>query len=900
MATGDVFSDAEIDDFLDRLAAKARRAGAADPSLSERAKVARAAADLTKEELMAQLLQKRLAIAHEISARARAGRLDAMAGDEAQRLHAYDLGSERQGPFSGSSVDAEGRARQMGLWGKVDLGLSTMPGLKDRLSNFWGFPEKGFDYKVADELARINGDGSVEPTGDEGALHAARVMAEQLEESRLMQNAQGAWINRLQGYVARQTHDRLKVAGGFWRELAEAGRNLQEGKRLDWATVRQGAARKAFGAWRDFIMPLLHEKTWDGLELADVPLEEDPTGDRQFRREQDLRDAAGLHARGILRDPQDLRERMLYRVWSDIVTGRHSVLTGMDDEADYKGGQNKAGAVSRARVLHFQKPANWVDYNNKFGTGSLFAAVMEQLSRGARNASLMERWGPAPDDARAVEVNRLADEARQRGDPDVANRLRSARQQADFEALNRRLNTPENLRLAMVLRGVRSWEAITKLGSIVLSKATDLPMTGHTFARAGAGFLKGYEGAIRGITHMDTAEGKRAAELLDVGARSFAGHIGAQFNATDGALGWGAWAQRLMYRINLFEYFNEGVRTGSATMLSRFLGQEAEHDWDGLQKGTRETFERFGVDPAAWAIARHGVTEAGDGMRYFTLDHIQDTPDEQAHAWARTPEDQQNADTAQRARNELELRFRTLIHDVIDNTTSEPRMRESTALAGGLRSGTIWGEAARSFGQFRGFLQTILGRHLAPAITGYAGYKPAALLAHFIVATALAGWLSMNAKLIVKGETPRPLAGEDLGETAKIWGAALAQGGGLGIYGDYLFGEANRNGLEFTLSSAAGPAIGDAEQVLQVIRQATHGGAISETTGRSQIPGEVVRLGAHNIPLINLWYTRLALDYLVLWRLQEAVSPGYLQRTESRVINQEHGGFIVPPTSAAP
>ena len=59
-----------------------------------------------------------------------------------------------------------------------------------------------------------------------------------------------------------------------------------------------------------------------------------------------------------------------------------------------------------------------------------------------------------------------------------------------------------------------------------------------------------------------------------------------------------------------------------------------------------------------------------------------------------------------------------------------------------------------------------------------------------------------------------------------------------------------------------------------------------------------MRLGAHNIPLVNLWYTRLALDYLVLWRLQEAVSPGYLARYESRVRNQEGGDFIVAPTSA--
>jgi hypothetical protein len=156
----------------------------------------------------------------------------------------------------------------------------------------------------------------------------------------------------------------------------------------------------------------------------------------------------------------------------------------------------------------------------------------------------------------------------------------------------------------------------------------------------------------------------------------------------------------------------------------------------------------------------------------------------------------------------------------------------------------------------------------------------------------------MNAKLIAKGQAPRSLVGADPEETMRIWAASLAQGGGLGIYGDYLFGEQNRNGLEFTLSSVAGPAIGDMEQVAQIVRQATHGGAINEKTGQSQIGPELMRLGAHNIPLVNLWYTRLALDYLVLWRLQEAVSPGYLQRYEHRVRTEEGGNFILPPTSA--
>jgi hypothetical protein len=53
-----------------------------------------------------------------------------------------------------------------------------------------------------------------------------------------------------------------------------------------------------------------------------------------------------------------------------------------------------------------------------------------------------------------------------------------------------------------------------------------------------------------------------------------------------------------------------------------------------------------------------------------------------------------------------------------------------------------------------------------------------------------------------------------------------------------------------------------------------------------------------NTPFANVWYARLALDYLVLWRMQEAISPGYLARYEANVREREGSDFLVAPTDA--
>ena len=49
---------------------------------------------------------------------------------------------------------------------------------------------------------------------------------------------------------------------------------------------------------------------------------------------------------------------------------------------------------------------------------------------------------------------------------------------------------------------------------------------------------------------------------------------------------------------------------------------------------------------------------------------------------------------------------------------------------------------------------------------------------------------------------------------------------------------------------------------------------------------------------INLFYTRAALDYFVLHRLQEAMNPGYLRRYEQKVRKENNQTFWLRPTSS--
>ncbi len=876
----DAWTDEDIDRLLADVEAARARAKKARPTLSEAEAWDAAAAEVTREEVLAVLMQRRL---EAFSARARADRQMRLAAmmrdglDEADALRAHDVGTEKQVEFGGASVDAEGRANTFALWMQVEKRLKAHPGLREKLvSNIRGRADPEFERDVAREMARANGATAVPATGNKDAVLAGRIFAEAIEAGRRMQNRQGAWIGKIDGYIGRQSHDRLRVAGGFWRELKGAGlRGI-----TDWNAARLAASRRAFREWRDFIRPRLHESTFDTVRW-------------------DRAEAQPLFDAGVIDDVYDEREVFLYRVWSDIVTGRHEQLIGMSDFGDYRPPAGKARAVSRPRVLHFAGPDAWMDYAERFSRGGLYGALMGDLERAGRNSALMARWGPSPEAARRAEVERLSAAARARGDTGAVDRLNDRMRQAEFDEVSGAANAPENLRLAIIGRSIRTMEVLSKLGGVVLSALSDGSFAAQRMKRAGGTYLDGYSGLLGGVMRLQGEERKAVADALDVGARSAAAHLTARFAASDGPMGWASWAQRLFYKVNGFEFWIDGAREGLAATLASVWGRQADRAWSALEAGTREDFQRFGIDEGAWNLLRKGAAELSDGRRYLTTDAVEAVTDEDLLAWSGKAVDADDADALARAvddaREDLRLRFQTMVSSVLDDTMTEARARERVGLTRGLKPGTVAGEAMRTFTQFWSFSQAVIGRHLAPAMRGYAGQSPVALMAHLIVASTALGYLSLQMKQLAKGREPRGLENDDGDSLAgSLFIASLLQGGGLGIYGDFLFGEANRSGLPATVSSLMGPAVGDAERLFQIVNQAVWGDGAEKVDAA----GDATKWGITMLPGANLWYTRWALDYLVLWRMQEAMSPGYLQRYERRVERSTGSEFLISPSEA--
>ena len=117
--------------------------------------------------------------------------------------------------------------------------------------------------------------------------------------------------------------------------------------------------------------------------------------------------------------------------------------------------------------------------------------------------------------------------------------------------------------------------------------------------------------------------------------------------------------------------------------------------------------------------------------------------------------------------------------------------------------------------------------------------------------------------------------------------AAFLQGGGAGIYGDFIFGEMRNRFGGGVLNTVAGPVFGTAEDIMDIYGRVKAG---------DDAAAKAFRVAVNNTPFLNMFYTRMALDYLLLYNIQEQLNPGYLRRMERRIEKENGQTFLIKPS----
>ncbi len=817
----------ELTELVGDLQARIKQLQATDGMLGLEEAAMRAADEMGNQVKLAAVIEKRNAL---LNARRRAELVGYIRSTWSDRP---DLGLESF--LVGTNVARAGARRSVAAEQK-QLSQAYIAGFLNDIEKegLLPFLTRGdLDQDIADSLWRIGMDKPLDGLSKE-AVSIAKIMQKYQEAARIDANRAGAFIRKLPGYVVRQSHDPYKIQ------------------------------RAGFKQWRDEILPLLDERTFE----------------------------AGSDVDGFL-----------LATYNNLVSGVH-LKVSTPDPTGFKGPRNLAKKVSAERVLHFKDGVAWNQYNKVYGTGSLREAFIGGLDRSGESTGLMRRLGTNPESNWNAALDELQMDLKD--DPEGLKKFNNDRKgllKTRFAEVDGTSRMAVNHIGARVAANVRAWQSMAKLGGMVISAVADLPVAASEMRYQGQGMLSSMGTLISGLTQgRKTAEQREILSTLGVFFDSVRGEVVSRFSADDSLGGKMSRAQQLFFKLNLGTWWTDTMRSTAALMMSHLLAYNRSLDWGKMDQDLRRTLELFDFDAGKWDLVRNTGAKLADGREYMTTQGIDNIPEADLAGYLTSKGRTVNDAAIGELREELRGSLRSYITDRASYAVIEPDARTRAMMRRGSQPGTVLGELARFIGQFKAFPVAVLQKSIGRELYGR-GYKPSAYgasirpgqeliqalrsgngeklgIAQLMLWTTLFGYGAMAIKDMVKGREPRPV------DSPVTWIAAMLQGGAWGLYGDFLFGEANRFGGGLT-QSLSGPTLGLIDGGYDLFARMRDGDDAAAASFRFAI---------QNTPFANLFYTRTAMDYLFLHSVQEALNPGALRRMERRIEKENAQQFLLRPS----
>jgi hypothetical protein len=487
--------------------------------------------------------------------------------------------------------------------------------------------------------------------------------------------------------------------------------------------------------------------------------------------------------------------------------------------------------------------------------------VLQNIEHSSRNVAMLETLGTNPE---AMFDKILKDtKSKYRGEPDKIKDLINERSVRNFyDEVSGNNLIPESPSLAKVGSVLRALQSITKLGGAVISSLSDIPVKAAELQHQGFNVLDSY-GITLGDIRLNNSERKQLGALIGVGIDSMTGAIASRFSATDDLPGSLSKLQRLFFKMNGLTWWTDAHKLGAGLAMSHRLAQFKDLSFNGLDADTQRLFKNYDITEGDWEIIRKSASKELDNNHYITPDAIRDIEG-----------------ITDKQKEVIEDKLRAYFIDRVDSAVITPGARENVYTNFGYARGTVAGEFFRTMMQFKSFPITFVSKVIGRGVYGK-GKADIPALVQTAVMTTLMGYVAMSGKDLTKGRQPRPL------DDPNTWKAAFLQGGGAGIMGDFLLGEYNRFGQDFT-TTAMGPTFSTINDLAKIYSAARNG---DDTAAKS------LNFTINNMPFANLFYLRPALNYMFIYQMQEAVNPGYLRRMERRVEKENNQKFLLKPSS---
>ena len=709
------------------------------------------------------------------------------------------------------------------------------------------------------------GEGKAITEKNSDIVKLAKVIEDFSETVRKKYNNYGANIDKLPGWIIRQSSDPFQLRNAL--DVLNVKNNVK-------SKSSNGSADTNLQAWKDYIKPRLdHKRTFFETDEANI-------------------------------------DDFLDNAYHSLIRNENQIVNSAGETFGAKSMVKKMGAK---RVLHFKSSDDWYDYNAMFGGQNLKESIFSGFHVAGKNVGMLSKLGSNPQN-NYKKIGDLVKNHLIKKRTILSKEEKSAKNTAELKKLDEQaesvgafmkeqgghmkfmaevdgsVNTINGFAAAKYGAISRAILAMSKLGGATISAFTDIHLYAKEMKWQGRSYVGSLAEAMGRLAKVkNSKQRKEIAEQLGFINDNIIYDLAARYSAGDALNRGYSQVQRTFFKLNGLAWWTNSLKDGAILGMGNYVAKQTKVPYKGLSKEFKRLINHYGIDEKVWNhIRKMDVDKADDGKIFFNTQKI----DKLSDSVIKDIEGKttMSARQLEMARDRLKTRVLGMFLDRATYAVLEPDARTRGWLKLGLQAGTPQGEAIRFMGQFKAFplafSQKMIGREMAMFREGTwkDGKKFAALagMAQLVVGSVLFGYMAMSAKDILKGKKPKdPL-------NIKTFFSAALQGGGLGIYTDFLFG--NVQNSTSALATITGPFITEATKVIAAINYAIKGEG-----GKA---GKQAYLSLKdNIPFLNLFYIKTAFDYLIGYQMMETMSPGSLKRMEKRMKDSGQEFLFTKPST---
>lgn len=465
---------------------------------------------------------------------------------------------------------------------------------------------------------------------------------------------------------------------------------------------------------------------------------------------------------------------------------------------------------SERRFLFFKDAESWMNYQKEFGRGDIFITLTDWVDTKAHDVALMEVLGTNPENTFTALRNQI-----EKTDG-LTNRQKSF-SQAMFNVVSGKTNQGELTGLADFFQSTRNILTASTLGKAFLSAFSDV---GFLAITSRYNNIPAFKVLSRQMSLMNPANEADRIAAVKIGliAEAWLGRAtGANRYADVYGTGITAKLAEGVMRGSLLAPWTDAGRKGFGMEFASMLADNFNTKFADIDPNVLKAFDTYGINKADWDKFRKTSPLVHKGANF--------------------------ADMTQ----EGGVKFHQMVLTETDFAVPTPDARVRAITTGGTGRATVAGQAWRSAMMLKSFPITIATSHFYRAAYQATTADKLAYVGLLAATTTVLGGIALQAKDISAGREIRPL-------DTKFFAAAFQQGGGLGIFGDFLFSDVNRfgGGLTQTLFGPTGELLDTSVKfTLGNIREAVLG---EETN----VLGEAAQILKRYSP--DVWQTQLFSD----------------------------------------